>query len=125
MDEFFKALPLVGGGILGVTLIDTVGAVASRRLQFNYGYLTLLSLAVYFLIGYYGAGIAANKTVLLASLIVGSYDATIGFKLSKLCKPNLGSFEEDMKKVTYAHALLMMAIIGPLFSGIGYAVHSN
>lgn len=111
--------------LLAVTLIDTIGAVASRRLQFNYAYLSILTLAVYAMLGYYGAGAATNKMVLLASVIVGAYDATVGFKLSKICKANFGRFEKDTKKVGYGYALVTMIIIAPLFSGIGYAIKTN
>lgn len=123
MPEMMNALPLIAFAILAVTFIDTIGAFASRRLQFNYTYLSVLSLAVYALLGYFGAGVTSNKMVLLASVIVGAYDATVGFKLSKICKANFGIFETE--KVTYGYVLVAMIIIAPLFSGIGYAIKTN
>jgi hypothetical protein len=120
-----NSLLLIAFAILAVTLIDTVGAFASRRLQFNYTYLSVLTLTVYWMIGYYGAGIASNKMVLLASVVVGAYDATVGFKLSKICKANFGIFEKETEKVTYGYVLVAMIIIAPLFSGIGYAIKTN
>lgn len=125
MPEMMNALPLIAFAILAVTLIDTVGAFASRRLQFNYTYLSVLSLAVYALLGYFGAGMTSNKMVLLTSVIVGSYDATVGFKLSKICRANFGTFEKETEKVTYVYVLIAMIIIAPLFSGIGYAIKTN
>jgi uncharacterized membrane-anchored protein YitT (DUF2179 family) len=125
MEEMRIALPLIGLAILAVTLVDTIGAIASRLLKFKYGWLTFLSLAVYTMLGYYCASIVSIRMALLASLIVGTYDATVGFKLSKICKANLGEHKEEMEKITYAHSLMIMAIICPLFSGIGYALNTN
>lgn len=125
MNETMNSVLLFAIPLLAVTLIDTIGAVASRRLQFNYTYLSILTLAVYAMLGYYGAGTATNKMVLLASVIVGAYDATVGFKLSKICNANFGRFEKDTKKVGYGYVLVTMIIIAPLFSGIGYAIKTN
>jgi|GEM_PF-657443 len=125
MPEMMNVLPLFAFAILAVTFVDTIGAFASRRLQFNYTYLSVLSLAIYALLGYFGAGATSNKMVLLASVVVGAYDGTVGFKLSKICKANFGIFEKETEKVTYGYVLVAMIIIAPLFSGIGYAIKTN
>ena len=106
--------------ILCVTLIATVGAIASRLLRFNYGYLTVLSLAVYATCGFFIAGIAGFNMVLLASLIVGSYDATVGWKLAKVCRANFVVEEEELEKMTYAYTIKVMLLVGPTFFSIGY-----
>jgi hypothetical protein len=125
MDEMIRSLPLLLIALLAVTLVATVGAIASRRLQFNYGYLTVVSLAVYALLGYHAAAIAGIKMVLLAGFIVGTYDATGGFKLSKVCKAHLRIYGEEGKKITYEQALITMAVIAPLFSFVGYILRTN
>jgi hypothetical protein len=121
MTEILSSLPYIVGALLSVTLIDTVGAVASRRLNFNYGYLTVLSLSVYTVLGYCIASKAGLNMVFIASLLVGFYDATVGFKLSKTLKANIQVPQEIESKITVSHALMIMLFIAPLFAFIGYA----
>lgn len=120
MAEMIYSLPFIIAALLSVTLIDTLGAIASRKFDFNYGYLALISFAIYMLIGYYIAGVAGLNMVLLASFLVGFYDATVGFKLSRMCKANFVFPKEQLEKMTYSYTLRMMMLICPTFSFIGY-----
>lgn len=125
MTEIIRSIPFIVAGLIAVSLIASVGAIASRRLNFNYGWLTILSLMIYFMIGYYGGGIVQGRMVLIASLVVGTYDATVGWNLSKMFKANV-EIPKDMEgKITYAYSLTVMAIVAGLFSGIGYAIKTN
>ena len=65
-------------GLASVTLIDSIGSIASRRLQFNYGWLTILSLSVYTCTGYFIGEESNLNLVFAANCIIGFYDATIG-----------------------------------------------
>ena len=84
--------------IIAVTLIDTVGAIASRKLKFKYGYLSFLSLAVYFALAYLNANYITLVSVVLVNAVLGFYDGTVGFWLSIILKANNGLTAEQVKK---------------------------
>lgn len=57
---------------------DIIGALAGKPLGFPYSPLGVVSLLVYFLVGFIGAWRASFALGLLAAAIVGFLDATIG-----------------------------------------------
>jgi len=57
---------------------DVVGALAGKPLGFPYSPLGVVSLLVYFLVGFIGAWRASLAPGLLAAAIVGFLDATVG-----------------------------------------------
>lgn len=122
MAEIMGSVPFLLLALLCVTLIATVGAIASRMLRFNYGYLTVLSLTVYTSTGFMIAAGAGFTVVLMASLLVSCYDATIGWKLATMCRANFVLEEEELKKIDYTHNLKLMLLIGPAFFTIGYLI---
>jgi len=76
-------------GLIFITLIDTLGAVASRKFNFKYTYLGMLSFAIYIVIGYLLSGWDFELiTVLAICALLGLYDSTIGLKLSIRFKAN-------------------------------------
>jgi len=123
MTELLNGLPFLLFAIFGVTLIDSVGAIASRKLQFNYGYLTPVSIGVYTLLGYLTAGVAGSTVVILYSLLVGFYDATVGLYLSRRCNANLGEMKEYGDNLTHRDTLGLMLVVAPGFALFGYLIH--
>lgn len=110
-------------GLAAVTLIGSLGAIASRKLNFRYSGLTIISLAVYMGIGYFVSGVAGLSMAMLVALIVGFYDATAGVKLSKLFRANLLPLEEEMmNKLTTEFYLGVMAVLSLLFSFMGFGL---
>ena len=84
---------LIGLGL--VTVIDVVGSVVSRLLNFSYGYFTVLSFIAYIGTGY----LIAAKTngallTMIVVMLVGLYDATIGWIISQKLKANYGYSKE-------------------------------
>jgi hypothetical protein len=120
VSVFIQALPYILGALAAVTIIDTVGAWASRILNFNYGYLSILSFAAYILLGYFMPKQVGFSVVVLAGLLVGFYDATIGLKLSHIFKANTRMTEEELQKFTTSFALALMLFLSPVLVGIGY-----
>jgi hypothetical protein len=107
-------------GAFCILFIDVVGAIASRKLKFEFGYLSFISFTIYVLLGYF-VTIAGNLNLaLLAALFVGFIDATVGWKLSKLCKAHTALNKEELSKMTAAMNLKVMLFIAPVFAFIGY-----
>ena len=120
MEPLLQAIPYILFSVLAVTLLCTVGAIASRRFQFNFVYLSIFSYVIYILIGY-AVSLKANlSTAFLASLIVGFYDATVAWKLCIKLNANMGLESEQMKNLTTNKALFIMLFMAPFFTFIGY-----
>jgi hypothetical protein len=111
--------------ILGVTLIvllDTIGAIASNRLNFKYFQLIPLSLAIYAVIGYILAKVTNFPTMALYLGMLGLLDGTIGLKISIRCKANMGLSEDQLAKMQSVKTAVMMIVVGIAFGSIGFAV---
>jgi hypothetical protein len=120
MTQFLAALPFLLSGLLCITLIDTVGAYASRRLNFNYGYLAILSFAIYTVLGGVISKTHGLIIALLVNMVIGLYDATIGWKLSRRLNANTGLSNDELKELTPSTNLTVMLAVSLLFTYIGY-----
>src|SRR5205085_1681659 len=93
MSQFIHTIPFLLGGLIFVTLIDTVGAYASRRFNFNFGVFAIGSLLIYTFMGYFLTKKVGLSMTVFTSLAIAFYDATIGWKLSRKLKPKTGLSE--------------------------------
>jgi len=75
-------------GLIFITLIDTIGAFASRKLNFKYVYLSVVSFIVYVGIGYLISKQYGVTLALITNAILGFYDSTVGMRLSIIVKAN-------------------------------------
>jgi hypothetical protein len=109
-------------GLVTVTLIDVLGSISSRRLNYRYVYLTPVSFMAYSLIGYLGYQITPLMWTLLIVCMVGIYDGTIGWKLSIILKANFGDKEEHIKNLSIFSRVTGMLILSGVFGLLGYFV---
>jgi len=109
-------------GTIAITLIDTFGAVLSRRLQFKYRYLSILSFTVYITIGL----LVSKQLNLIAAISIGGllglYDGTIGCWLSIKLGANNDLSTEQANKLLGAKTAISMTVVGMLLSLIGYGL---
>lgn len=112
-------------GLIAITLIDSVGAIASRKYDFNYGYLTVLSLLVYATIGGLVSTMHNLSLALAINLLLGFYDATVGWWIAMRLKANTGLPEEELSKMTPAYTLQIMLVMSVLFTLIGHWLSST
>jgi hypothetical protein len=120
MIQLTEALPYTIAALIAVTIIASAGAAISRWFNFKYVHLSFLSFTVYILIGYYISPISGLSAAILSSLVIGFYDATVGWKLSVLCKAKFDLSKEDLKKMTPSTTLAVMLFMAPLFAFIGH-----
>ena len=112
--KFKKALPALQIGIIAITLLDVIGSLASRRFDFPYSYLAILSFSIYILTGFLAAKWANRLTGVICAGMVGLYDATMGFEISILLGANMGGRPLALTPMKW----LIMAIIVMLIAGI-------
>lgn len=115
---------IFGAGILAVTLIDVLGSISSRKMNYTYAYLSPLSFLVYGLVGYYAYHTATITWMYLISCVVGVYDGTIGWKLSIILKANFGKYEESSKTMSPSMRIAGMLLVSGVFGYIGFEIAS-
>ena len=101
---------------------DVVGALAGKPLGFPYSPLGVVSLLVYFLVGFIGAWRASLAAGLLAAAIVGFLDATIGPLSAWLVGP--GSLAQSVTEPRiFAYSIAVgtgtAAVAGLVGAGLG------
>jgi len=82
-------------GCVSIFTFDVIGAIASRRLNFNSARLAPLSFIIYSAIGFFGTMEANQNTGVILAAAVGFFDATIGWKTSMLLKANTGAVSNN------------------------------
>ncbi|MFI5160114.1 MAG: hypothetical protein ACHQHN_02505 [Sphingobacteriales bacterium] len=114
---------LVFAGIFAIFLIDTVGSIASRLLDFNYVYFTPASFLVYGTVGFIGTRKKNLKKGLLLALPVASFDPLIGWQISILLHANTGRFNNDEPSlVLWIFTVITMVIINTFIGLIGCGI---
>lgn len=112
-------------GILLIALLNTTGAVASRKLKFNYGLLSPLSFAIYTFIGFLISRDKPMDVALLCNVLIGLFEATAGWYLLMKLKANTGGTEEQLVVMTEGQRTLLMTVIAGVFGMIGYMIAHN
>lgn len=122
MANYTFLLPVILLGLLAITLIDSVGAVASRKFNFRYTWLSVLSFAVYIFAGYTVSKQGGLLLAIIVNLLLGLYDGTIGNQLAIALKANYMVKEEDKKYLSNHYSILSMMLFSPLLAFIGYLI---
>lgn len=89
--EYKNAFILFLLGIFVVLLVDTLGAMASATLNFNYGYLSVITLAAYIYFPYLIAKTGSKIATILYAIMIGLFDATLGFYISEYIRRRFGA----------------------------------
>jgi hypothetical protein len=120
--DLSKLFQLFCFGLLAVTMIDTLGSISSRKMNYKYAYLTPLSFFAYGVIGYSGYHLATLTWTLLIACIIGIYDGTIGWRLSVILKANFGDKEETTKSLSLSYRISGMILISGFFGFLGFII---
>lgn len=118
--NYITALVCFLFSLVVITLIATLGAIASRKLRFNYAWLGLLSLALYVFNGYYLTQTYSLSMALLVNGLLGFYDGTVSMRLCLYFKARTGLEEEDLKSMISGKTGLTMTTMAFMFTLIGY-----
>ena len=120
--DLLSSLRLLALGIVAITIIDILGSVSSRKLNYKYVYGAPVSLFVYCLIGYKGHHTTTLPWTLLIVCLVGIYDGTVGWWLSVVLKANFADREERAKSVSRLSRIVSMMLISGFFGLIGFFI---
>ncbi len=108
-------------GLLTITIIDTVGAILSRKLQFKYAYLSILSFILYFSMGYLVMLRFDVEKVLVINALLGIYDGSVGLWLSLKLNANTGYDNEKVARLTGINAAFISMVLAIILGVTGSA----
>ncbi|MCX2746158.1 hypothetical protein OO013_19925 [Mangrovivirga sp. M17] len=116
MKQEYKILLI---GLLAVGLLDTLGSIASRQLDFNYSFLSPISFIIYGTTAFLSARQKDLKTGVLFAAILGFFDSTIGWKLSLLLDANTGDINNQASTGLWIIITILMTGFAALAGLIG------
>lgn len=115
-------------GIIAVALLDTIGSIASRKLDFDYSSLSYVSFVVYGATCFLAARTKDLKTGVIYGMILGFFDSTIGLKISMLLEANT-STNLELTTGLWIYIVVFMigygAFNGLVGAGLAWIVKKN
>ena len=106
MSEFWK---LSGLGVIGVLLFDTVASFASIGFQFTYSYASVGSVLIYSTIGYIAFRRYGLALAIMAAILAGLADATLGWFISWKIGP--GALPNEQATISLIASSITFVII--------------
>lgn len=122
MKDFNFLICYLISGLFIIVVIATLGAVLSRKLNFKYSYLSLVSAILYITVAYLICKIADLKTALIVNGFLGLFDSTIGFRLSIKFQANSGYTKEQSTNMIGVKTSVAVMIFALAFSLAGYGI---
>ncbi len=122
MQTYFLTLLIC---IIAVLSFDAIGSVLSRKMNFNYAWLTPISLILYIATGFYGTLLINQMAGITMTGLLGLVDTILGYEIATRLKANFGVFQEeldaeDLRSPSYVLGMitfsLFMGWIGSLFA---------
>ena len=107
-------------GIVAITLLDSIGSIASRKLDFDYSNLFYISYAIFAIIAFVSTRVKNLKIGILHAAILGLYDATVGWKISMLLDANTAGTNNQLSIGIWIGVCIMMILVASiigLFAG--------
>lgn len=101
-------------GLIAVAIFDALGAILSRKLNFNYALLTIGSIVIYATIAVFAAKYGGTVMGIIVSFLMGLFDATVGLKISEKLKANIPD-----KEITWNIDIKTVAIVSIFATVVG------
>ncbi len=98
-----------------IAIYDAIGSILSRKLNFEYVWLTFGSFVIYGLIALYLEKYDGLIISIIGSFLIGMFDSTIGLLIAK--KLNANILEKDKEAISITPKLVIS--MGSLASIIG------
>jgi hypothetical protein len=114
-----KEIKILLTGCLIIALFDTIGAIASRHLTFNYTLLAAVSFLIYAVFGFIATRFNNIKSGALTAAAIGFFDSTIGWKMAMLLKANTGSIKNDPSVPVWIITIILVTAFAAICGFIG------
>jgi|SRR5690606_32770363 len=117
MKEFFLSpVSTILTGALIVLMLNIAGALLSRSIKFNYGYLAPISIVFYLFLAYFAALRFGFGMALLTNAVVGAFDGSVCWRLVKKIGPEFGPHHDQMMEIpdnfVTVYTVVIVTVIG-------------
>jgi hypothetical protein len=102
-----------------IVLFDVIASFASRALAFNYTKLAWASWSLYALAGYVGCRRFGFLSGIVAGLIAGLSDSTVGWSLSSAIGPYIPLTQPRHTLLLVSVVIVIVSLTGAFFGFIG------
>jgi hypothetical protein len=106
-------------GAVAVLALDTIGALASRTLGFEYAMLAPISFLLYAATGAYVGLTERVSRAVIAGAVVGVIDATLGWAISWVIGPGQPQAGERITLFGLFNTALFVAVLSAVGAAIG------
>lgn len=106
-------------GLIAVVLIDTIGSITSRELNFDYSLLSFVSFIIYGTACFFATRAKNLKTGIIYGMILGFFDSTVGLKISILLQANTPDYNYEITLALWIFIVIYMVGFGALTGLIG------
>lgn len=108
--------------VITIVIFDVIASFASKIMEFEYTSLAWVSLFLYTFAGFFGCKYFNFSTGVIAGLIAGFTDSTLGWALSSIIKPHLSLDQTPYTFSIIAEIIITVSITGIIFGLIGSAI---
>lgn len=113
-------------GVVAIAILDSIGSILSRKLNFNYMLLTFVSIAIYSSTSICVASIGNTHNGILAGSFLGLFDATIGILIARKFKPNIGTeLQDDFEWKINFNMVMILVVFAMLISTISIYIYNK
>ncbi|MDQ3131761.1 MAG: hypothetical protein M3Q99_13505 [Acidobacteriota bacterium] len=116
MKNKFQYYLLVG---ITIVIFDVIASFASKILEFDYTALAWVSLCLYALAGFVGCKSFDFSSGVIAGLIAGFSDSTLGWAISSAIQPHIPFDQSSYTFPLIAEIIITVSITGAFFGLIG------
>lgn len=120
--NYTVALEYFVPGMLAILLVDTLGAITSRKYQFRYEYLGIISTIIYVGMGFLVSRQAGLATAAAVNCALGFFDSTIGLYLAIRLKANTSVGPERFARSLHPNTALIMILFAFLLGVAGHGL---
>jgi len=106
-------------GCFTIALFDTLGAIASKQINFNYTVLAVISFIIYGTFAFWAAKEKNLGTGVLIAAAIGLFDSTAGWEISILLKANTGNLKSDPTVIVWIMTAIFVTGLAALCGLIG------
>lgn len=107
--------------IIFVLAFDAIGAIASRKMNFNYSWLSFVSFPIYMLIGFFGTVYLKPSAGVSLAALVSLFDAVFGWKIALKLDANFGELgkllEEELSNTDPGFGNVVFVILIGMLAG--------
>ena len=103
---------ILAASLAAVLGFDALGAILSRKININYGNLSMISLLLYLLIGFVSATYINTTAAITIAGLVGLVDTVVGWQIAKKLNANVTEEQQiDLLETAEPPVFMVVSVV--------------